>query len=141
MMVGKTSEKPSTSSCVRTITAVEKFKKIPDGWGGQETKKPTAKAIRKLKKILEMLESGHMPWPTISVVSNGGFMLTWISLTRDMMMTVDPEGDVQFATALKKIDIDTCEIIERLDSEGIVTDLVTIDQMMAWYCTDKASNA
>jgi len=140
-MVGKTLEKPSTSSCIRTINIVEKFKKIPDGWGGQETKKPAPRAIRKLKKILETLEFGHMPWPTVSVVSNGGFMLTWISLTRDMMMTVDPEGDVQFATALKKIDIDTCEIVERLDSEGIVTDLTTIDQMMAWYCTDKACNA
>lgn len=125
---------------VRTERVVQGLKKLPDGWNGDLSKKPTVKAVNKVKKILAVLESGHMPWPTITVVSNGGVMLTWLSLTRDILMTVDTDGDAQFATTLKKVEIDSCEIIDRLDSEGAVTDLKTIDYMMAWYSLDKASS-
>ena len=138
MVNASTSENSSTSNCVRTETVVSKLKQLPDGWGGEMTKKPSLEAMARLKKLLLVLERSHMPWPSITAVGNGGFMLTWISMTRDVMVTVDPVGDMQYATALKKLDPETFEIIERYDTEGVVTDAVTIDQMLAWYSTDKA---
>lgn len=139
MMSGRTSEGPSTTSnCERTNRIVAKLKQLPDGWGGEKSKKPSAKAIRRLKKTLTVLESSHMPWPTVTAVSNGGFLLSWISLTRDLIMTVDPVGDMQFGTALKRIDATTTEVVDRIDSEGIVTDMITFDQLIAWYSLDQA---
>lgn len=143
MMSGRISRKQSTNKAplVRTEKIVQNLKKLPDGWGGDMSKKPTVKAVRKIKKVLTALESGHMPWPNITVTANGGIILTWISLSRDILMTVDTDGDIQFVTSLKKLEIDTCEIIDRLDSEGAITDMQSIDYMMAWFATDKAHPA
>lgn len=124
--------------CVRTESIVSKLKQLPDGWGGEQTLKPTVPAMGRLKKLLLTLERGHMPWPGITAVGNGGFMLTWISLTRDVMVTVDPVGDMQFATALKKLDPETLEVVERYDTEGVVNDAETFDQMISWYSMDKS---
>lgn len=141
MMSGRTSEKPVTTNLLLTEKIVGNLRKLADGWGGNMTKKPTVKSVRKLKKVLATIEKGHMPLPRVSPVANGGIMLTWSSFTRDILMTVDPDGDIQFITSLKRLDIDTHEVVERMDSEGAVVDLLTIDHMMAWYCTDKAHAA
>ena len=144
MMSGRISEKPQTKTnkiIPRTDKIIGNLKTLADGWGGALTKKPTAKAVRRLKKVLETIETSHMPFPVVTAVGNGGMVLTWTSLTRDIMMTVDPDGDIQFVTALKKLDAMTGDLIDRLDSEGAVTDMKTIDHMMAWYCMDKAHAA
>lgn len=126
------------SNPMRTEKVVDTLKRLPDGWGGDMTKKPALKAVRKVKKVLSAVELGFMPWPNITAVANGGVMLTWLSLTRDILMTVDTDGDIQFVTSLKKIEIDTAEVMDRLDSEGVVTDMITIDYMMAWFAADSA---
>lgn len=140
MKNGKTSKRQSTSNLMRTEKIVDNLKKLPDGWGGEMSKKPTLKAVKKIKKLLSTIEQSRMPWPNVSAVPNGGVVLTWMSLTRDILMTIDTDGDVQFVTSLKKLD-ETAEVVERLDSEGHVTDMKTIDYMMAWYCSDKAHSA
>lgn len=141
-MNGRTSKKQATSNIfIKTAIVVEKLKRLSDGWGGETHKKPAIKAVRRVKRVLNVLEDGHMPWPSVSAVANGGLLLAWTSLQRDIMLTIDPDGDIQFTTSLKKLDISTAEIIERLDSEGSVTDLKMIDHMMAWYCLDKSYSA
>lgn len=142
MMNGRISRKQSTNKevFIRTEKVVNSLKALPDGWGGNLSKRPTVKAVRKIKRVLAALEDGHMPWPNVSVAPNGGLLLTWLSLTRDILMTIDTDGDIQFITSLKKLDIESFEIIDRLDSEGAVTDMKSIDHMMAWYCTDKSYN-
>lgn len=124
---------------MRTEKVVEGLRKLPDGWGGSTTKKPTTKAVRKIKKILSTLESGRMPWPVITAVATGGLILTWVSLTRDILMTIDQDGDVQFITSMKKVDIDTAEVMDRIDSEGPISDMLTIDYMMSWFCQERAA--
>jgi hypothetical protein len=141
MMSGRTSEKPLTSNLIRTDRIVGNLKRLSDGWGGAMTKKPTVKAVRRLKKILAAIEAGHMPFPVVTAVANGGIVLTWSSIMRDILMTVDTDGDIQFITSLKRLDRETFEVIERTDSEGAVTDIKTIDHMMAWFCLDKAHGA
>ena len=56
------------------------------------------------------------------------------------MLTIDPDGDMQFITSLKKVDLQTFEIVDRLDSEGALVDLQAVDHMMAWYAQDTASH-
>lgn len=143
MMSGRTLEKSSTKSnnLIRTDKIVGNLKQLADGWGGNFTKKPAAKALRRLKKVLGTIEGGHMPFPMVTAVGNGGIVLTWTSLTRDVLMTVDPDGDMQFVTALKKLDSITGDLIDRMDSEGPVIDMKTIDHMMAWYSMDRAHAA
>lgn len=126
----------TSSVLVRTESVVTTLRKMPDGWGGVPTsKKPGTKTLRKMRKILAVLESSHLPWPEITVVPNGCVLLIWHSLTRDMQMNVDADGDVQFITSLKNVDMKTGEILDQLDSEGHVIDMLTIDHMMAWYCS------
>jgi hypothetical protein len=140
MMSGRISKRQSTSSPVRTQKIVDNLKRLSDGWGGTpQYKKPASKAVRKITKVLATLETGRMPFPTINAIGNGGIVLTWVSLTRDILLTIDPDGDIQFITSLKKIDAETFEIVERLDSEGAITDMLAIDHMMAWYAMDKAA--
>ena len=142
MMNGRISEKlPTKNILVRTDKIVGNLKKLADGWGGAMTKKPTVKAVRRLKRILGTIENGYMPFPLVTAVGNGGIVLMWNSFTRDIMMTIDPDGDIQYVTALKKFDLLTEELIDRMDSEGIVTDMKTIEHMMAWYSMDKARAA
>lgn len=120
-----------------TQKIVDNLKKLPDGWGGEASKKPAPKAIRKASKVLSVIEGGRMPFPNVSALPNGCISLTWVSLRREIMMNVDRDGDIQFITSLKQFNVGEGEI-ERMDSEGAVTDLLTIDHMMAWYCQDKA---
>jgi len=137
MQNGKTSEKHS-KSLPRTELVVSNLKKIEDGWGGQKTKKPAYKAIRKVERMLETIEDGYMPWPRVTAVPTGGVVLTWVSATRDIMMVVDSDGDVTFNSSLKNIDKMTHEVIDSLESEGPIPDLKSIDHLMAWYCMDKS---
>jgi hypothetical protein len=141
MVNEETSRKQSTNKIplIRTEGVVKDLKKMPDGWAGNMSKKPTTKAVNKVKKVLAILESGRMPWPTITVIANGGVMLTWLSTTKDILLTVDTVGDIQFATSHKKIDSASNEVVDRLDSEGSVTDMKALDYMMAWYAADTAS--
>lgn len=141
MMNGRTSEKQLTNKIplIRTEKVVQNLKQMPDGWAGNLSKKPASKAVRKIRKVLAVLEAGYMPWPDINVVANGGILLTWLSMTRDIMLTIDIDGDIQFATSLKKVDSISNEIIDRLDSEGAVTDMQAIDYMMSWFCSDTAA--
>lgn len=123
---------------MRTEKMVGILRKLPDGWGGDTSKKPSVKAINKTKKVLRELEVGHMPWPSIIPVQNGGVVMTWVSTNRDIMVIIDSDGDIQFSTSLKKVD-DSGEIIERLDADGHITDLSTLSHMLAWFCTDQAA--
>lgn len=140
MMSGRISEKQLMSSLELTEHIITQLKKLPDGWGGESTKKPAPKALRKTKKILSCLEAGRMPFPAVNPMPNGCIILNWISPSREIKINVDGDGDMQFVTSLKKFDVQVGEI-ERLDSEGAVTDMLTIDHMMAWYCQDKAYQA
>lgn len=143
MNSGRTTVKQVTNKppLLKTERVVQTLKKLVDGWGGVSSKKPAIKALRKAKKILATVESGHMPFPTVTAVSNGGIILTWLSLTRDILMTIDTDGDVLFVTSMKRIDEMTFEILERTDSEGAITDYKSIDHIMAWFCTDKSGAA
>lgn len=137
---GVTKKLPAISP-VRTQQIVDNLKKLSAGWGGsEEYKKPASRAVKRLEKLLSRLEFGFMPWPNITAVANGGLVLTWISMNRDIMVTIDPEGDVQFITSLKKVDLQTFEITDRLDSEGAIVDLQAVDHLMAWYAQDTASH-
>lgn len=131
-----TAKKPIPNDLILTNRVIDHLKRLsPSVEAG---KKPTVKVFRKAKKLLSVLEAGHMPWPSIAATRNGGLMFTWTSLTRDVLLIIDSVGDMQFTTSLKKINIDTCEVIERLDSEGSITDMLVIDHMMAWYSQDQA---
>lgn len=128
----------NNQALIRTNTIITKLRQMPDGWGDLPTsKKPAHKTLRKMRKILAVLESGHLPWPEITVVPSGCVLLLWSSATRDMQMNVDTDGDVQFVTSLKRLDKETGQVLNQADSEGHVIDMLTIDHMMAWYCTDK----
>lgn len=126
---------------VRTENVVNQLKKMPDGWGGDTSKKPSPKALRKAKKLLTIIEQGYMPWPSIMVEAVGSLILSWQSATRDILITVDIDGDVQFMTSLKVIDKNTGEIRDRMDSEGHIHDMKTLDSLVVWYCTDKSNLA
>lgn len=140
MTIEQTTKKPQTNNPVRTQQIVNNLKKLSAGWGGsQDYKKPATRAVKRLEKLLSRLESGFMPWPNITAVANGGLVLTWVSMSRDIMITIDPDGDIQFVSSLKKVDLQTFEIIDRLDSEGAIVDLQAIDHLMAWYAQDTAS--
>lgn len=125
---------------MRTEMIIEGLRGLDDGWDGGTTKKPARKAITKAKKVLTILETGHMPWPNITAISNGGLVFNWISLTKDIHMNIDADGDIQFLTTLKKVDIQTAQVIDHLNSEGSITDMHAIDHMMAWYSQDSAYN-
>lgn len=138
MLNGRISKKQLASNLVRTENVLQSLKRLKDQKG---TIKPAVKAVKIARQVLVAIESGAMPWPSVSVVSNGGIVLTWISLTRDILLTIDPNGFVQFSTSLKKIDLATAEIVDRIDAEGILADLIGIDHMMAWYCQDTTYHA
>lgn len=139
-MSGRTSRKQSTSNLMLTEKVVENLKKLPDGWGGEASKKPAFKAVRKIRKVLSNIENGRMPFPSVTALPNGYVTLTWVSPLREILINVDADGDAQFITSIKKFDAGAGEM-ERLDSEGSLTDLSTVDHMMAWYCQDKAHSA
>lgn len=126
-------------SILKTDKTVGVLKKLPNGWGGDTSKKPSVKAINKTRKVLKELETSHMPWPAIIPVQTGGVVLTWVSINRDIMVIIDSDGDIQFSTSLKKVDIDSGEVVERLDADGHITDLSTLSHMLAWFCTDQAA--
>ena len=125
----------------KTEQVLIKLKSLSNDFIGQGSKKPSAKALRKVKKVLTTLESGYMPFPSITPMPTGGIILSWTSMTRDIVMIVDNVGDVQFTTSLKKVDIETAEVVDRLDSEGFVTDMLSIDHIMVWFCADVANHA
>lgn len=118
---------------------VGNLRKLPEGWGGDSCKKPTTKAINKTKRVLKELETNKLPWPKVIPVQTGGVVMTWVSTNRDIMVVIDSDGDMQFSTSLKKVDIDSGEIIERMDADGHITDLSSISHMMAWFCIDQAA--
>lgn len=134
----KTSKKLSAFNPMRTEILIDGLKKLSDGWGGDATKKPARKAITKAKKVLSILEAGRMPWPNITVISSGGLVFDWISLTRDIHMNIDADGDIQFVTSLKKVDLQTAQVTDHLESEGSITDINAIDHIIAWYSLDKS---
>lgn len=138
MTNGKTLRKQSTSSLMLTDKVVENLRRLSNGWDGEAAKKPAVKAVRKTKKVLSCIENGRMPFPSVNVMSNGCITLTWVSPTREILINVDADGDIQFVTSLKKFDAEAGDM-ERLDSEGAVTDLLTIDHMMAWYAQDRSA--
>lgn len=82
-----------------------------------------------------------MPWPSVTAVASGSLLLSWISLTRSVLMTVDQVGDIQFISSITKRDPHTMEILDSMESEGHVHDMKTIDNMMAWYCSDRSGSA
>lgn len=124
---------------IRTDKTVGILRKLPNGWGGDTSKKPSVKAINKTKKVLNELEVSRMPWPSIIPVPTGGVVMTWASISRDIMVIIDSDGDIQFSTSLKKIDLSSGEVVERLDADGHITDLSTLSHMLAWFCTDQAA--
>jgi hypothetical protein len=126
---------------VKTSRVLGELKRQINSDKNTSVKQPSAKSLSKLKKILTALESGHMPFPEIAVMLNGYVMLTWSSLLREIIMVVDDCGDVQFTTSLKKINTVTAEVVDRLDSEGFITDLISIDHIMVWFCSDVSHQA
>jgi hypothetical protein len=141
MMNTGISKKPSTSSPLKTQQIVNRLRSLPAGWGGTlEYKKPAARAVKKLEKLLSRLESGFMPWPSIAAIANGSIIATWLSLNKDITLTIDQDGDIQFVTSLKQLDFQTLEVMDRLDSEGAITDMAAIDHLMAWYSKDSSSH-
>lgn len=122
----------------KTEQVIDKLKSIKNGFIGKESKKPTSKSLRKVKRILHVLETGKMPFPSTMAMPNGSVILNWASLTRDIIMVVDNNGDVQFTTSMKKIHLETAEVMERTDSEGFITDMLSIDHIMVWFCSDLA---
>lgn len=125
---------------VKTKAIVGCLKTINDGWNGDNSKKPSDVAIDKVESILASLETGAMPWPEVHAAPNGGLILIWNSLHRDISMTIDPEGEMQYSTAIKKLDSDTFQVIDQIHSEGYVENLKTVDHMMVWFCSDKAAS-
>lgn len=131
----------NNAALIRTDSVVTKLRAMTDGWGGLPTsKKPGRKTLNKMRRILAVLEEARLPWPDVTVVPNGCIVLGWQSLTRDMQMNIDLDGDVQFVTSLKRVD-EGGNVTDQLDSEGHVVDMITVDHMMAWYCMSQAHAA
>ena len=113
------------------------LQQLSDGWKGENSKRPAENAVAQLQTILFEIETGRMPWPDVHAVPNGGVVLTWTSLCRDMMVTIDPDGKIFFTTCLKQLNSDY-DVVERVESEGFVADMQTLDYMLVWFCKDKA---
>lgn len=118
---------------------VSNLKRLPNGWNGDSSKKPSIKALNKTKKVLKELETYKLPWPSVVPVKTGGIIMTWVSVCKDIMVVIDPDGDIQFNTSLKKIDIDSGEVVERMESDGHILDVASISHMLAWFCLDQAA--
>lgn len=116
---------------------VATLQQMNDGWKGENSKKPADSAVGELQKILLEIETGKMPWPEIHAIPNGGVMLSWTSLQRDMAVTIDPEGRVFFTTCLKHLNSEY-DVVERVESEGYIADLQTLDYMLVWFCKDNS---
>jgi len=125
---------------IKTGAVVAHLKTIANGWAGEKSKKPSAKAVKQAGKILSELETGHMPWPNIVVLPNGGISLSWVSLYRDLVITINKEGSSQFVASTKRLN-ESFEPVESFETEGFVIDMRTVGHMMVWFCTDKASQA
>lgn len=136
----RTSRKENPAPPIKTAAVVTHLKTLDNGWNGGQAKKPTAKAIKQAGKILTELERGHMPWPQINVMANGGTALTWVSLYRDVLIAIGPDGSTQFTTSIKKLD-ESFNLVDTSESEGFVIDTRTIAYMMVWFCTEKAAQA
>lgn len=124
---------------IKTTRVVGGLRKIKDGWAGTGSLKPAKKALAWAKKILAALEKGCMPWPVVVATKNGGVVIIWESITRDIMVTISPDGLTFFNTILKHINEFGDE--DKIESNGSITTVDAIDHMMAWFAADIASHA